>query len=57
MSLDSFYLIYDTYFAPQKVPEFEWHIIEDKVPFEIKDTGVRITPFLGWPHRYNSHLS
>ncbi|KAF9229603.1 hypothetical protein BS17DRAFT_771673 [Gyrodon lividus] len=27
------------------VPEFEWHIIEDKVPFEIKDTGVRITPF------------
>ncbi|OJA07623.1 hypothetical protein AZE42_01128 [Rhizopogon vesiculosus] len=28
------------------VPEFQWHIIEDKVPFEIKDTGVRITPFL-----------
>ncbi|KAG1754993.1 beta-lactamase-like protein [Suillus paluster] len=28
------------------VPDFEWHIIEDKVPFEIKDTGVRITPFL-----------
>ncbi|KAG0703157.1 beta-lactamase-like protein [Suillus ampliporus] len=28
------------------VPEFEWHIIEDKVPFEIKDTGVRITPLL-----------
>ncbi|KAI6134090.1 beta-lactamase-like protein [Pisolithus croceorrhizus] len=29
------------------VPEFKWHIIEDKVPFEIKDTGVWITPFLG----------
>ncbi|KAF8446214.1 beta-lactamase-like protein [Boletus edulis BED1] len=28
------------------VPEFKWHIIEDKVPFEIKDTGIRITPFL-----------
>ncbi|KAI6045082.1 beta-lactamase-like protein [Pisolithus marmoratus] len=28
------------------VPEFKWHIIEDKVPFEIKDTGVWITPFL-----------
>ncbi|KAF8845359.1 hypothetical protein BDN67DRAFT_987068 [Paxillus ammoniavirescens] len=27
------------------VPEFEWHIIEDKVPFEIKDTGIRVTPF------------
>ncbi|KIJ68691.1 hypothetical protein HYDPIDRAFT_24946 [Hydnomerulius pinastri MD-312] len=27
------------------VPEFEWHIIEDKVPFEIRDTGVRVTPF------------
>ncbi|THU88452.1 hypothetical protein K435DRAFT_761824 [Dendrothele bispora CBS 962.96] len=28
------------------VPEFVWHIIEDKVPFEIDDTGIRITPFL-----------
>ncbi|KIK99774.1 hypothetical protein PAXRUDRAFT_822389 [Paxillus rubicundulus Ve08.2h10] len=28
------------------VPEFKWHIIEDKVPFEIKDTGIRVTPFL-----------
>ncbi|KAI6005123.1 beta-lactamase-like protein [Pisolithus orientalis] len=28
------------------VPEFKWHIIEDKVRFEIKDTGVWITPFL-----------
>lgn len=28
------------------VPDFEWHIIEDKVPFEIKDTGVQITPFI-----------
>ncbi|KAG9314608.1 PRELI-like family-domain-containing protein [Chiua virens] len=28
------------------VPEFKWHIIEDKIPFEIEDTGIRITPFL-----------
>ncbi|OCH96706.1 hypothetical protein OBBRIDRAFT_787275 [Obba rivulosa] len=27
------------------VPEFKWHIIEDRVPFEIGDTGVHITPF------------
>ncbi|KAH7915126.1 beta-lactamase-like protein [Hygrophoropsis aurantiaca] len=27
------------------VPEFEWHIIEDKIPFEIRDTGIQITPF------------
>lgn len=27
------------------VPEFKWHIIEDRVPFEIGDTGVQITPF------------
>jgi len=27
------------------VPEFNWHIIEDKVPFEIGETGVYITPF------------
>ncbi|KAF5374919.1 hypothetical protein D9758_000013 [Tetrapyrgos nigripes] len=27
------------------VPEFVWHIIEDKVPFEIGDTGVEIIPF------------
>jgi phosphoribosyl 1,2-cyclic phosphodiesterase len=27
------------------VPEFRWHIIEDKVPFEIKDTGIKVTPF------------
>ncbi|ETW87619.1 hypothetical protein HETIRDRAFT_306066 [Heterobasidion irregulare TC 32-1] len=27
------------------VPEFKWHIIEDKVPFEIEDTGIEITPF------------
>ncbi|KAL4069423.1 beta-lactamase-like protein [Scleroderma citrinum] len=28
------------------VPDFKWHIIEDKVPFEIKDTGLWVTPFL-----------
>ncbi|CCM00313.1 uncharacterized protein FIBRA_02343 [Fibroporia radiculosa] len=27
------------------VPEFKWHIIEDRVPFEIGDTGIQITPF------------
>ncbi|EMD41644.1 hypothetical protein CERSUDRAFT_110218 [Gelatoporia subvermispora B] len=27
------------------VPEFKWHIIEDRVPFEIGETGVQITPF------------
>ncbi|KAH7883855.1 beta-lactamase-like protein [Phlebopus sp. FC_14] len=27
------------------VPEFEWHIMEDKVSFEIKKTGVWVTPF------------
>ncbi|KAG6837877.1 hypothetical protein H0H93_013030 [Arthromyces matolae] len=25
--------------------KFRWHIIEDEVPFEILDTGIRITPF------------
>ncbi|EJD04263.1 uncharacterized protein FOMMEDRAFT_121904 [Fomitiporia mediterranea MF3/22] len=27
------------------VPEFKWHIIEDRQPFEILDTGIRVTPF------------
>ncbi|KAF8649801.1 hypothetical protein AX16_005566 [Volvariella volvacea WC 439] len=27
------------------VPEFKWHIINDKVPFEILDTGIMVTPF------------
>ncbi|KIK71381.1 hypothetical protein GYMLUDRAFT_33540 [Collybiopsis luxurians FD-317 M1] len=27
------------------VPDFIWHIIEDKVPFEINDTGIFVTPF------------
>lgn len=30
-----------------QVPEFNWHIIEGNIPFEIKDTGIWITPFLG----------
>lgn len=33
------------------IPDFKWHIIEDKVPFEIEDTGILITPFYvqhGW---------
>ncbi|KAK2461686.1 hypothetical protein APHAL10511_006149 [Amanita phalloides] len=28
------------------VPEFKWHIISDKQPFEVGDTGIRVTPFL-----------
>lgn len=27
------------------VPEFKWHIIEDRTPFEIENTGIKITPF------------
>lgn len=27
------------------VPDFKWHIIDDRVPFEIDDTGIEITPF------------
>jgi len=27
------------------VPDFQWHIVEDRIPFEIKDTGIKITPF------------
>ncbi|GJE87715.1 MBL fold metallo-hydrolase [Phanerochaete sordida] len=27
------------------VPEFKWHIIEDRVPFEIENTGIKIAPF------------
>ncbi|EIN13400.1 hypothetical protein PUNSTDRAFT_94447 [Punctularia strigosozonata HHB-11173 SS5] len=27
------------------VPDFKWHIIEDKVPFEIEGTGIHVTPF------------
>lgn len=31
----------------QQVPDFQWHVIEDRVPFEIKDTGIKVTPFPG----------
>ncbi|TFK36806.1 beta-lactamase-like protein [Crucibulum laeve] len=27
------------------VPEFKWHIFNDRVPFEIQDTGIEIVPF------------
>lgn len=30
-----------------QVPEFKWHIIEDRVPFEIGNTGIRVNPFAG----------
>lgn len=29
------------------MPEFKWHIIDEKVPFEIGETGVRVLPFAG----------
>lgn len=29
------------------VPEFKWHIIEEKVPFEIGETGIQVLPFAG----------
>lgn len=29
------------------VPEFKWHIIDEKVPFEIGDTGIQVLPFAG----------
>ena len=30
-----------------QVPEFKWHIIEDRIPFEIGETGIRVTPIAG----------
>ena len=30
-----------------QVPEFKWHIIEDRTPFEIENTGIKVTPFAG----------
>ncbi|KAI0080016.1 hypothetical protein K474DRAFT_1590696 [Panus rudis PR-1116 ss-1] len=29
------------------VPEFKWHIIEDKTPFQLGDTGITVKPFNG----------
>src|SRR6202012_2168401 len=29
------------------IPEFKWHIFEDKVPIDVADSGVVITPFEG----------
>ncbi|KAF9015471.1 beta-lactamase-like protein [Cyathus striatus] len=28
-----------------EVPEFKWHLFDDRVPFEIQDTGIDIMPF------------
>jgi hypothetical protein len=33
-------------FASQ-IPEFKWHIFEDKVPIDVADSGILITPFEG----------
>lgn len=30
-----------------QVPDFHWNVFSDKIPFEIKDTGITITPFTG----------
>jgi hypothetical protein len=30
-----------------QIPEFKWHIFEDKVPIDIADSGILITPFEG----------
>ncbi|KIP06930.1 hypothetical protein PHLGIDRAFT_90261 [Phlebiopsis gigantea 11061_1 CR5-6] len=38
------------------VPEFKWHIIEDRVPFEIENTGIKITPFAVHHGRFFSTL-
>ncbi|EPQ61087.1 Metallo-hydrolase/oxidoreductase [Gloeophyllum trabeum ATCC 11539] len=40
------FLIYSLHSSSQ-VPDFKWHIIDDRVPFEIDDTGIEITPFSG----------
>lgn len=38
------------------VPEFKWHIIDDGVPFEVGNTGVRVLPFAG-EHTMNSVMN
>ena len=30
-----------------QIPEFKWHIFEDKVPIDVADSGILITPFEG----------
>lgn len=30
-----------------QVPDFKYHIISDREPFEVGDTGIKITPFSG----------
>jgi hypothetical protein len=38
-----------TTFIPfvSQIPEFKWHIFEDKVPIDVADSGILITPFEG----------
>ena len=31
-----------------QIPEFKWHIFQDKVPIDVADSGILITPFEGW---------
>jgi len=30
-----------------QIPEFKWHIFEDKVPIDVADSGILVTPFEG----------
>jgi hypothetical protein len=30
-----------------QIPEFKWHVFEDKVPIDVADSGILITPFEG----------
>ena len=30
-----------------QVPDFKYHIINDREPFEVGNTGIKITPFSG----------
>ena len=34
----------------EQVPEFKWHIIDDRKSFEIENTGIRVSPFAGKRH-------
>ena len=35
------------YPSRSQIPEFKWHVFEDKVPIDVADSGILITPFEG----------
>jgi hypothetical protein len=43
--------------ATSQVPEFKWHIFEDKVPIDVADSGILITPFEGAPSYFLCYVS